>query len=155
MTARTSYPGGALLTESLLKRLVANAVRKVQLGCDLTDKDLAELIACDPGTVENARNQNTKLQAHTLLNLMTVDEMAIEGLLAHFGRRSVPIEAKCSTDPLPDLSAAVHHLAVAQSPSSVSGPAISHCELLAMLPALEAAQEVLSGLIVRARKVAA
>src|SRR3546814_15528251 len=79
---------------------VRSAVRRVQLTAAATDQDLADAIGCSAATSGNARNRNGKLSAHTLFNLLSVDPLALESLLAHFDRRSVPITAKCDTDAL-------------------------------------------------------
>ena len=144
-----------LITERLYQSLASAAVRKVQLGHDMTDAELADNIGCSAATVGNARNMKGELHGRIFANLMRVEPLALEGLLAHFGRRSVPMEARCDTDALPSLTNAVHRLAVAQSHTSPGGPAIHHVELLDMLPALEAAQEAISTLIVQARELAA
>src|SRR3546814_13391410 len=78
---------------------------------------MADAIGCVAATIGNARNRNGKLSAHTLLNLLSVDPLALESLLAHFDRRSVPITAKCDTAALPSTAGAVHKLAVVTSRS--------------------------------------
>lgn len=130
-----------ILTESLLKTLVSSAVRRVQLRHDLTDQDLGDLISCSPDTIGHARNMEVKMQAHTLFNLLLVDEMALEGLLHHFGRRSVPIEAKCDTDALVTTSSAVAKLAAVNP-----GGKMTDHECLEIEPAIDAALESLSGI---------
>lgn len=155
MPEQNVLPRGTLLTETLLKTLVSSAVRKVQLSHDLTDKDLAERIACDPGTIANARNRENKLQAQTLFNLMAVDQLAIEGLLHHFGRRSVPIEARCDTDALVSTSAAVHRIAEVQSSRSEGKRQITDNECIRIEPELDDAIEALSALKSRCEAIRA
>lgn len=138
-------PGG-LISESLVKTLISNAVRKVQLGYSLSDQDLADMIASSAATIANARNGENKLQVHTLLNLISIDPLALEGLLHHFGRRSVPIEARCDTDELVTTSSAVHKLAVAKSPDSCGGTTVSDRECLDMEAEIDAALESLSAI---------
>lgn len=139
-----------LLTESLLKTLISSAVCKVQMAHGLSDKDLGELVSCDPGTIANARNRDNKLQPQTLFNLLAVDPLAIEGLLHHFGRRSVPIEAKCDTDPLVSMTGAVHKIAEAQSDQSPGGKSITDSECLDIEPFIDAAMESMAALKQRA-----
>lgn len=156
------FRNSQLITERLWATFASAAINKITAATGMTGPELAENIGCCAQTVLNARDMKAngqrigQLEGRTFINLMRVDPMAIESLLQHFGRRSVPIEAKCTTDdPLPDVAKAVHSLAVAQSPKSPAGQEINRRELLNMLPDLEAAQEAISHLIVRARKLAA
>lgn len=57
--------------------------------------------------------------------------------------------------PMPMPTHKALRAAVAQSPSSKGGQSVTHCELLAMLPELRAAQASLNALIVRAERIAA
>lgn len=155
MSVNNRLGNSGLLTESLLKRLVSAAVRKVQLRHELSDQDLADLTSCSAATIGNARNQTGKLQAHTLFNLIAVDPMACEGLLAHFGRRSVPIEAKCDTDELISTSGAVHKLASVKCPSSAGGSKVTDDECLDIEPEIDAALESLSALKSRCNSIRA
>src|SRR3546814_13570590 len=91
---------------------------------------MADAIGCVAATIGNARNRNGKLSAHTLFNLLSVDPLALESLLAHFDRRSVPITAKCDTDALPSTAGAVHKLAVVTSEASPGGKQITESEAL-------------------------
>ena len=150
MDSKKVLPRVSLLTESLLKTLVSSAVCKVQMAHGLSDKDLGELVSCDPGTIANARNRDNKLQPQTLFNLIAVDPLAIEGLLHHFGRRSVPIEAKCNTDPLVSMAGAVHKIAEAQSEDSPGGKAITDGECLSLEPFIDAAMASMEALKSRA-----
>src|SRR3546814_436145 len=136
----------ALLTQSLLESLTSDAVRRVQLTAAATDQDLADAIGCSAATIGNARNRNGKLSAHTLFNLLSVDPLALESLLAHFDRRSVPITAKCDTDALPSTAGAVHKLAVVTSEASPGGKQITDSEALECEPSIDAAMEALSAL---------
>jgi hypothetical protein len=153
MNAPIRLGASGLLTESLFKTLVSCAVRKVQLRHDLTDQDLADKIACSAATIGNARNQSGKLQGHTLLNLLELDPLALEGLLNFYGRRSVPIEAKCDTDELVSTSGAVHKLAAVKSPTSHGGAQITDEECLEIEPEIDAAIEALCALKSRAESI--
>lgn len=136
----------AILTESLYRSFASDAVRRVQLHKELTDQDVADLTGACAATIGNARNKDNSLSGKTLLNLLAIDEMALEGLLHHFGRRSVPISARCDTDALIPTSAAVHKLAVAQSPASTGGAKLTDCECLEIEPDINAAIEALSAI---------
>lgn len=148
-------PRVSLLTESLLKNLVSGAISSVQHKHGMTDKELAEALFCDPGTIANARNRDNKLQAQTLFNLITVDVTAIEPLLHHYGRRSVPIEARCNTDELVSTSAAVASIALVKSPDSHGGVNVTDVECLEIEHSVDAALEALSALKQRAVQIRA
>ena len=143
----------ANITERLYATLASSAVRKVQLSQDLTDQDTADQIGCCAATVGNARNMTGQLAGRTLFNLLNVDPLALEGFLNFYGRRSVPIEAKCDTDALVSTSAAVHRLAEAQARKSPGGKAITDHECLELEPALDDALESLNALKVRCETI--
>lgn len=153
LDARKNVLGNSgLLTESLFKRLVSACVRKVQVSRDLTDQDLGDMIACSAATVGHARNQEGKLQGHTLFNLIEVDPLAIEPLLHHFGRRSVPIAAKCDSDESDELvptARAVASLAAVKSPQSPGGVRVTDAECISIEGDIDAAIEALSALKAR------
>lgn len=145
-----------LLTESLFAKLVATSVSKAQQAEGAgTDQDLADRVGCSSTTVGNARNIKGKLQGHTLFNLLAVEPLAIEGLLHHFGRRSVPIEAKCDTDALLTTAGAVHKLAAVQCERSPGGKDITDAECLEIEGDVSAALESLSAIKVRCEAIRA
>lgn len=141
------------LAQSLYSRLVSDAIRRIQHMQSASDQDIADMIGCSAATVGNARNENGALSAVTLLNLLLVDPLALEGLLHHFGRRSVVIEAKCDTDALPSAAAAVHKLAVATADASPGGRGITDLEALECEPEIDAAIEALASLKARCIKI--
>ena len=153
MNAPNVLGGSPLLSERLWQSLASSAVRKVQLSHDLTDQDTADHIGCCAATVGNARNMSGQLAGRTLFNLLRVDPMALEGFLQHFGRRSVPVEAKCDTDALVSTSGAVHKLAAVQAATSPGGKAITDGECLDIEPDLDAAIEALCSLKVRCETI--
>jgi len=77
-----------LLSRPLLRLCSAYGPTKVALtiGCK-TDK-----------TVRNARDERSTLGLDNAANLLLMDPTALDGILGHFGRRSVPVEATCNTD---------------------------------------------------------
>lgn len=149
MSVNNRLGASSLLTQNLFEAMVSDAIRRVQLAHNATDQDLADAIGCSAATVGNARNRNGKLSGHTLLNLLSVDPLALEGLLAHFDRRSVPITAKCDTDVLPSTAGAVHKLAVVTAEASPGGKTITDNEALECEPEIDAAMEALAGLKAR------
>lgn len=139
----------SLMTESLGKLLLSGAISSLQCKHGLSDQELADALFLDRGTIANARNRDNKLQFHALFNLLTIDPLAIEPLLHHYGRRSVPIEAKCDTDELVSTAGAVHKLAAVKSPDSPGGAAITDSECLGIEHDIDAAIEALSALKAR------
>ncbi len=143
------------LTQSLTRQLIANAVRTVQAEHGLTDTDLADILGCSAGTIKNARNGDGQMQPHTLFSLMDVKPTALDGLLHHFDRRSVPIAAKCDTDALPSTAAAVHKLAVVTAEGSPGGKAITDGECLDIESEIDAALDSLHDLKARCHNIRA
>jgi transcriptional regulator with XRE-family HTH domain len=142
------------MTESLAKNIISQAVTTVRSRKNLKPVDLADEIGCEKSTIENAESGAHMMRANNLFNLLTVDPFALEGLLHHYGRRSVPIEAKCDVDALIPTTAAVHKLALAQADGSMSDR-----ECLDMEPEIEAAIDALASVKarcedIRARRVA-
>jgi hypothetical protein len=144
-----------LPTQKLLRSAVAQIIRRVQLDHSLTDEALADEIGVSVGTVRNARNELADLNAATIARIgARFGAETIDPYAALYGARNVPLDAG-AVDALPSLSGAVHRLAVAQSAESPGGRAMTHSELLDMLPELHAAQRALNALICRAERIAA
>lgn len=148
-TVNNRLGSSPLLTQSMYERMASEAIRRVQHVHAATDQELADAIGCSAATIGNARNQNAKLSAQTLFNLLTVDPMALESFLHHYGRRSVVIEAKCDTDALPSAAGAVHKLAVVTAETSAGGRAITDTEAPECEPEIDAAIEALASLKAR------
>ena len=148
-------PKNRRLTQSLAKSLISQAVAGTQHKHSLTDQDMADILGCSAGTVQNARNQSGQMQVHTLFEILSVNETALDSFLNHYGRRSVPIEAKCDTDAMMTTSGAVHSLAVVQSPQSEGGTVVTDRECLQIEPEIDAAIEALSSLKQRCHDIRA
>jgi transcriptional regulator with XRE-family HTH domain len=145
----------ALPTRKSLRAAVAKIIRRVQLERGLTDEQFADEIDVSVGTVRNARNEQADLNAGTIARIgARFGSESLDPYARLYGARHVPLDA-AETDALPSLSAAVHRLAVAQSPNSPGGPALLHPELLDMLPELREAQRAINALICRAESIAA
>lgn len=145
----------ALPTQSSLRHAVAGIIRAVQLDHKLTDEEMADAIGVSAGTIANARNEKSDLNAATIARIgHRYGAERLDPYAALYGARNVPLDAEAG-DALPSLSGAVHRLAVAQSPTSKGGPALVHDELLDMLPELREAQRAINALICRAERIAA
>ena len=136
-------PKNRRLTQSLAKTLISQAVTGTQHRLAYTDQDMADILGCSAGTVQNARNQSGQMQVHTLFELLSVNEMALDGFLNFYNRRSVPITAKCDTDAMLSTTGAVHSLALVQSPNSEGGVKITDNECLQIEDEVKAAIEAL------------
>lgn len=144
-----------ILTERLWQNFASAAVRKVQSSHDLTDQELADNIGCSAATIGNARNMKGELHGRIFANLMRVDPFALDAVLHHYGRRSVPIEARCNTDELVSTSAAVASIALVKSPDSHGGVNVTDVECLEIEHSVDAALEALSALKQRAVSIRA
>ena len=141
------------LTESVARNIISKAVTRVRSRHSLKTIDLAERIGCEKGTIENAEDGAHLMRLTNLFNLLTVDEHALEGLLGHFDRRSVPITAKCDTDALTTTGAAIHKLTQAFSPASDDGMRITDAECLGMEAEIRAAWEATGSLLTRCEEI--
>ena len=139
--ARQVLPNSLPITETFWKARISDIIARVQREQELNDRQLAERVYCSAETITNARNGDNKLSGHTLFNLLLVSPTALEGLLHHFDRRSVPLGAKCDTDAMPSTAAVMHKLAVASHDGRISDR-----ECLEMEATLDAAIEALSGI---------
>lgn len=129
---------------------VAEILRRVQCDHGVTLLEIAEQIDVSLGTISNAANKKTDLNA-TYLNRLgckfgpgTLDPYA-----ALSGTRTVPLEAGNACDALPSTTAAIHKLALARSPTSPGGETITHGELLDMEGEIDAAMKALTSLKVK------
>lgn len=144
------------VTTTEYRRAVAEIIRGLQLAHSLTDVDFAEKIGCSVGTIRNARNEESDLGAVFLTRIeKAFGTGSIDPYLRLAGSRSAPIDPDETADAMPKTTAAIHHLAVARSPDSPGGEAITHQELLEMEPVIDAAIKALTHLKCRAEKVRA
>lgn len=156
MPQRSVMTNSEHLTTSRYRNAVAEIIRTLQLSHDLTDLEFAERIGCSIGTVRNARNEESDLGAIWLAKIeATFGTGSIDPYLRLSGSRSAPIEPDEAADALPTTTAAIHKLALARSPDSPGGETITHCELLGMEGAIDAAIKALTALKCRCEKVRA
>ncbi|SES08189.1 hypothetical protein [Sphingobium sp. YR768] len=104
-------------------------------------------------TVRDARDEKASLSLHSAANLLLLDGAALDGFLARVGRRSVPVDATCSTDALPSMTGAVHKLVTATSPSSPGGSVLTHFELLDSEAELRQAFDAIGALLIRIDRI--
>lgn len=141
-------PPVALLTEDDARELLAKPLRRLcqEHGPTRVAKALGGV---DEKTVRNARDEKSTLCLDTAANLLSLDPTALDGFLSHFGRRSVPSDAICTSDPLPAMTGAVHKLVLAASPTSPGGTALSREELLDARHEIRSAFDALGSLLSR------
>lgn len=139
-----------------LRSAVALALRNIQHDYGVTLLEIAECIGVTVNTISNAANKKCDLSPLFRQRLEKAYGCEVMNPVAKLsGGRLIPIEARDDSDALPSMTAAIHRLAVAQSPSSDGGTAITHRELLEMLPDLRAAVSAINALIVRGERMAA
>lgn len=110
---------------------------------------------CEDKTVRDARDEKSTLRLDYAANLLLLDGTAFDGFLARVGRRSVPMDATCSTDALPAMTGAVHKLVVASMPDSENGHALGRNELLDSENELRQAFDAIGALLQRIDRIKA
>src|SRR3546814_1301758 len=92
---------------------------------DVCSSDLPTRVAgsvgCDEKTIRNARDEKSTLRLDFASNLLALDGRALEPILNHYGRRTVPVDATCDTDALPAMTGAVYKLVSSIAPHSEDG----------------------------------
>ena len=143
-------PPVALLTDDDVRETVRNVL--LPLCSDHGPTRVARSLGLSEHgekTIRRARDEQTTLCLDTAVNLLSLDPHALDGFLAHFGRRSVPSDAVCTSDPLPAMTGAVHKLVLASAPTSEDGAALSRAELLDAKPDIRSAFDALGTLLSR------
>ena len=134
---------------------VAKVIFSIQADTGETFADIADRIDVSSATIANAANKRSDLSGVYLCRLRDMYGLEhFDHYASLFDAQFLPRE-KQDADALPSLAASVHRLALAQSPESKGGTAITHCELLEMLPDLQAAVRGINNLIARAERLAA
>jgi hypothetical protein len=145
-------PPVALLTELDARELLAKPL--LSLCSDHGPTRVGKALGgVNEKTVRDARDEKSTLSLDTAVNLLSLDPHALDGFLGHFGRRSVPADAVCSTDALPAMTGAVHKLVLASAPTSVDGQALSKCELLGAKAEIRQAFDALATLLTRIDRI--
>lgn len=149
MTQRSNVPPPAIpLTVEDAREILAAPLRS--LCSDHGPTAVARSIGgCEDKTVRDARDEKSTLRLDYAANLLLLDGTALDGFLARVGRRSVPMDAVCTTDALPAMTGAVHKLVVATSEQSPAGKDFSRGELLDSEDELRAAFDAIGALLSR------
>lgn len=141
----------ALPTRNTLRKALADIVRSIQSQHSLTDEQLAGELHVSPGTIANVRNERTDLNQETIAKLGA--RFGVETLdpwSACFGGRNVPRDHSDTRVSLSSITGGLHKLSVATDPDSEGGEAVTHRELVAMVPDLKAMQRLANSLLARA-----
>lgn len=97
MTQRSNVrPYCGPVTELDAREILARPL--LRACADHGPKRVGATLGCDEKTVRNARDEKSTLRIDYVANLLPLDGTALDGFLARVGRRSVPMDAICSTD---------------------------------------------------------
>ncbi|WP_380876953.1 hypothetical protein ACFB49_10850 [Sphingomonas sp. DBB INV C78] len=137
------------VSNSAYREAVSLIVRRIQQTHGLSDSQLAERISCSAGTVKNARNRATNMDAVTLANVeRAFGPGAIDPFLALAGTRSHPVTSSIEKlHPTLAIVEALHRIIEKQSPDSEGGTKITSRELLSILNELRSARSAFDALI--------
>jgi len=144
--------------QTAYRNAVAEILRVVQADHTTTLLEISERIGVSLGTISNAANKKCDLNA---LYLKRIGEAYgphhLSPYAALAGGRVVARDPESTTDILPTLTMATHHIAMARAPHSEGGVAETLREQLGYLPELRRLYRELGALIcqIEARKEAA
>lgn len=137
----------ALPTQSSLRAAVANIIRDVQRDRGEHDQDTADRLGISKGTVLNARNGTTDINALTIARIGAVyGAHYLDPYNALYGATASPI-VKATDDPLCHMAKAVSTLCDMRCPDGPGGHVELPREKLAALPTLRAARASLDAYI--------
>lgn len=141
MTAqpRNVLPPFSSPTTKSLRGAVAQMIRDIQRDFRETDLETAENLGISDGTVRNARNERTDLNAVTIAKIgHRYGAHYVDPYHRLYGARAAQLESK-RTDPLPPLAEAVATICRMRCPSGPGGVVELPKEQLDALPALKEA----------------
>lgn len=108
---------------------------------------VGKAIGCDEKTVRNARDEKSTLSLDTAANLLLLDGAAFDGILAHFGRVSAPLDSAAGHEPDRARESKVLKAALALSVALADDDEIDAEEVRANRGTIENAIEALQGLL--------
>lgn len=137
----------SLPTQKSLRGAVANIIRDIQRDFSETDQETADHLGISIGTIRNARNGDTDLNAVSIARIgARYGAQYIDPYHALYGARAASIEIMKS-DPLPALAEAVATICQNRSHHSEGGMSETPKERLDSLPKLKAAARELTAYI--------
>ena len=120
-------PNSQPLTDGDARHLLADGLLRV---CHREGPSRVALaIGCDEKTVRRARDEESTMGLACAVNLLDIDEHALDALLAAKGKMVVPLHAEAA-DIIPLAGAAIHRIGSARSPDSDGGVHETDTELL-------------------------
>lgn len=136
-----------LPTQSSLRKAVASMIRDIQREHAETDQDTADRLGVSKGTIVNARNGTTDLNALTIARIGAVyGAHYVNPYNSLYGATATPVQ-KATDDPLCHLARAVSTICDMRCPDGPGGVVELPKEKLDALPALRAARASLDSYI--------
>lgn len=143
----------SLPTQKSLRSAVAHIIRDVQRDASETDQCTADKLGISVGTLRNARNEQTDLNALTIAKIGAVyGPNYVNPYNRLYGGVAQAIEPS-EHDPLPDLARSVAMLCDMRCPNGDGGSVETPKEMLDALPGLKRARASLDAYINRAEKL--
>jgi len=143
----------AMPTQSALRSAVGNMIRDIQRDHRETDQDTADRLGVSKGTIVNARNGMTDLNALTIARVGAVYGASyVNPYNALYGATATAVRAE-TEDPLCHMARAVSRICDMRCPDGPGGATETPKELLDALPDLKRARAALDGLIARTEKL--
>lgn len=140
-------------TQSSLRAAVGNIIRDIQRNHGETDQDTADRLGISKGTVVNARNGTTDLNALTIARIGAVyGADYVNPYNALYGATASPVRPE-TDDPLCHMARAVTAICEMRCPDGPGGVIETPKELLDALPDLRAASASLVGFISKIEKL--
>lgn len=137
----------ALPTQSSLRSAVANMIRDIQRDHRETDQDTADKLGVSKGTIVNARNGTTDLNALTIARIGAVYGASyVNPYNSLYGATATAVQ-KAATDPLCHLAKAVSSICDMRCPNGPGGAIEMPKEKMDALPTLRAARASLDSYI--------
>jgi len=142
-----------LPTQSSLRGAVGNMIRDIQRDHSETDQDTADRLGVSKGTIVNARNGTTDLNALTIARVGAVYGAAyVDPYHRLYGSVAAPVAASMA-DPLPDMARAVAMLCEMRCPRGEGGAIETPKEQLDALPDLKRTRAALDAYISRIERL--
>lgn len=136
-----------LPTQKALRGAVANIIRDIQRSHSETDQCTADRLGISVGTIRNARDEKTDLNALTIARIGAVYGAACLDPYNHlYGATAAPISSD-ATDPLCLMAKAVSSICEMRCPNGPGGVVEMPKERLDALPTLRAARASLDSYI--------
>jgi len=137
----------SLPTQRTLRGAVANIIRDIQRDAGETDQDTADRIGISIGTIRNARNETTDLNALTIARIGAIYGAGyLDPYNALYGATARRV-ANDSIDPLAHMAKAVSTICDMRNPASHGGALETTKEQLDALPTLREARKALESYI--------